>query len=202
MFVPATFAAALLMTIISTTCWRSFANTFKLTHNYCFELYYWDYAFGIFLISLLLAFTMGSLSGGDTAFLANVHSAGASNLWYAAIGGFIFNIANVLLLAGIDIVPDLQSPFRSRSELGWSKAWRSATHCSRRECRTPAKKSASPHRFEPRILLLPRILRFLVLTWCSGVQLGPTLLVPKFQNRTNWSKIDVGPRFSSQLCSP
>ena len=103
MFVPATFAAALLMTIISTICWGSFANTFKLTRNYRFELYYWDYAFGIFLISLLLAFTMGSHSGGETAFLANVHSAAASNLWYAAIGGFIFNIANVLLLAGIEI---------------------------------------------------------------------------------------------------
>lgn len=103
MFVPATFAAALLMTILSTICWGSFANTLKLTRNYRFELYYWDYAFGIFLISLLLAFTMGSLSGGDTAFLANPHSAAASNLWYAAIGGFIFNIANVLLLAGIEI---------------------------------------------------------------------------------------------------
>lgn len=103
MFVPATFAAALLMTIFSTICWGSFANTFKLTHNYRFELYYWDYAFGIFLVSLLLAFTMGSFSGGDMAFLANIGSAAASNLWYAAIGGFIFNIANVLLLAGIEI---------------------------------------------------------------------------------------------------
>ncbi len=84
MFVPATFAAALLMTILSTICWGSFANTFKLTKNYRFELYYWDYAAGIFLISLVLAFTMGSVGGGSTTFLAN--------------------IANVLLIAGIEIV--------------------------------------------------------------------------------------------------
>lgn len=103
MFAPASFAAALLMTIISTICWGSFANTFKLTRNYRFELYYWDYAVGIFVISVLLAFTTGSIHGGETAFLANVHSAAASNLWCAAIGGFIFNIANVLLLAGIEI---------------------------------------------------------------------------------------------------
>jgi glucose uptake protein len=104
MFVPTTFAAALLMTVLSTVCWGSFANTFKGTRNYRFELYYWDYALGIFLISLVLAFTMGSFAGGPTAFLANVHSADSINLFYAALGGFIFNIANVLLVAGIEIV--------------------------------------------------------------------------------------------------
>jgi len=104
MFVPTTFHVALLMTILSTICWGSFANTFKGTKNYRFELYYWDYGLGIFLISLVLAFTMGSHAGGPTAFLANLHAADTSNLFYAALGGFIFNIANVLLVAGIEIV--------------------------------------------------------------------------------------------------
>lgn len=104
MFVPSTFAVALLMTILSTICWGSFANTFKGTRNYRFELYYWDYGLGIFLIAVLLAFTMGSYAGGPTAFLPNLHSADKLNLFYAALGGFIFNIANVLLIAGIEIV--------------------------------------------------------------------------------------------------
>ncbi len=104
MFIPGTFAVALIMTVISTVCWGSFANTFKVTKNYRFELYYWDYAFGIFLISVIFAFTMGSLSGGPTSFLANIHSASNLNLAYALIGGAIFNIANVLLIAGIEIV--------------------------------------------------------------------------------------------------
>lgn len=104
MFAPTTFAAALVMTVLSTICWGSFANTFKLTKNYRFELYYWDYAAGIFLISLILAFTIGSMKGGDTAFLQNLHTAAPLNLAWAAIGGFIFNIANVLLIAGIEIV--------------------------------------------------------------------------------------------------
>ena len=104
MFVPTTFAVALLMTVLSTVCWGSFANTFKGTRNYRFELYYWDYGLGIFLISVVLAFTMGSFAGGPTAFLANLHSADGINLFYAALGGFIFNIANVLLVAGIEIV--------------------------------------------------------------------------------------------------
>ncbi len=101
---PATFAAALLMTILSTCCWGSFANTFKLTKNYRFELYYWDYGLGIFLMSVVWALTLGSAGGGPLSFLANLRSADGINLLYAALGGFIFNIANVLLIAGIEIV--------------------------------------------------------------------------------------------------
>src|SRR5580658_7587502 len=104
MFAPSTFAVALVMTVLSTICWGSFANTFKVTKNYRFELYYWDYALGIFLISLVLAFTMGSTGGAGESFLANLHSSAPINLLEAAIGGFIFNIANVLLIAGIEMV--------------------------------------------------------------------------------------------------
>ncbi len=103
MFVPTTFAAALVMTVLSTFCWGSFANAFKFMKNYRFELYYWDFALGIFLTALALAFTMGSVAGGENAFLMNVQSADTMNILYAAIGGFIFNIANVLLIAGIAI---------------------------------------------------------------------------------------------------
>jgi len=103
MFVPTTFAIALMMTVLSTICWGSFANTYKFTKNYRFEFFYWDYALGIVLAAVILALTMGSNPAGEQSFLANVHSAANSNLVYAAVGGFIFNVANVLLLAGIEI---------------------------------------------------------------------------------------------------
>jgi glucose uptake protein len=103
MFVPPSFAIALLMVIISTLCWGSWANTFKGTKNYRFELFYWDYAIGIFLISLILAFTMGSMGDPSTSFLANVRNADRSNIGYALIGGVIFNAANLLLVAGIEM---------------------------------------------------------------------------------------------------
>jgi len=104
MFVPSTFTAALLLTIFSTICWGSFANTAKGTRNYRFELYYWDYGLGIFLGSLLYAFTLGSTDAGPTSFLPNLHQATTAALVYAAVGGFVFNIANVLLIAAIEIV--------------------------------------------------------------------------------------------------
>src|SRR5215467_5439370 len=103
MFAPTTFAIALIMTVLSTICWGSFANTYKFTKNYRFEFFYWDYALGIVLAAVILALTMGSNPAGEQSFLANVHSAANSNLVYAAVGGFIFNVANVLLMAGIEI---------------------------------------------------------------------------------------------------
>jgi glucose uptake protein len=105
MFVPTTFEVALVMMILSTVCWGSWANGYKVTKNYRFEFFYWDFAFGIVIISLVLAFTMGSsaAAGDSQRFLANVHSADTSNIASAFVGGFIFNIANLLLVAGIEM---------------------------------------------------------------------------------------------------
>src|SRR5271156_4026796 len=103
MFVPHSFALALLMMITSAVCWGSWANTYKGVKNYRFELFYWDYAFGIFLISVILAFTMGSSAGDPSSFLNNVHDADTSNIVSTLIGGAVFNLANLLLVAGIDM---------------------------------------------------------------------------------------------------
>jgi glucose uptake protein len=94
---------ALLMTIISAVCWGSWANTFKLTRGYRFELFYWDYALGNCLMALLLALTMGSLHPDGTGFLSNLHAADVANFYYALAAGAVFNVANVLLVAGIDM---------------------------------------------------------------------------------------------------
>lgn len=103
MFVPPNFTVALLMVITSAICWGSWANTYKGTRNFRFELFYWDYAVGIFLVSLVLAFTFGSSAHNSTSFLANVHSADSSAIAYALIGGIIFNVANLLLVAAIEM---------------------------------------------------------------------------------------------------
>jgi glucose uptake protein len=103
MFTPPSFAVALLMVIASAVCWGSWANTYKGTRNYRFELFYWDYALGILLISVILAFTMGSMGASGAGFLANVHTADGSNIAMALVGGAIFNVANLLLVAGIDM---------------------------------------------------------------------------------------------------
>src|SRR5580693_6901163 len=103
MFTPSTLQIALLMMITSAVCWGSWANTFKGVKNYRFELFYWDYAIGIFLISLILALTLGSTSNDAHSFLNNVRSADTSNIVSAMLGGAIFNLANLLLVAAIDM---------------------------------------------------------------------------------------------------
>ena len=103
MFTPQTLNIALLMMITSAICWGSWANTYKGVKNYRFELFYWDYAVGIFLISLVFAFTMGSSGKDSSSFLNNVHSADTSNIVSTMVGGAIFNLANLLLVAAIDM---------------------------------------------------------------------------------------------------
>ena len=103
MFTPHSLEIALLMMITSAVCWGSWANTYKGVKNYRFELFYWDYAVGIFLISVIFAFTMGSSGNDANSFLNNVHSADTANIVSTLIGGAIFNLANLLLVAAIDM---------------------------------------------------------------------------------------------------
>jgi glucose uptake protein len=91
------------MMITSAVCWGSWANTFKGVKNYRFELFYWDYAVGIFVVSLILGHTMGSTSHDASSLINNIHSAGISNVVNALIGGALFNLANLLLVAAIDM---------------------------------------------------------------------------------------------------
>ncbi len=103
MFTPHSLTIALFMMITSAICWGSWANTYKGVKNYRFELFYWDYAVGIFLVSLILALTMGTTGHDASSFLNNVRSADTSNIGYTMIAGVIFNLANLLLVAAIDM---------------------------------------------------------------------------------------------------
>jgi glucose uptake protein len=104
MFTPTSHTIALLMTITSAICWGSWANTYKGVKNYRFELFYWDYAIGIFLSSLILALTLGSSGHDSSSFVNNVQATDPSNIASALIGGAIFNLANLLLVAAMDLV--------------------------------------------------------------------------------------------------
>src|SRR5713101_1758686 len=103
MFTPHSLSIALLMMITSAICWGSWANTFKGVKNYRFELFYWDYALGIFLITLVLGHTMGSTGHDASSLMNNIHAAHTSNVVWTMIGGAIFNLANLLLVAAIDM---------------------------------------------------------------------------------------------------
>jgi len=104
MFVPSTYAVALFMMVLSMVCWGSWANTQKLTKNWRFELFYWDYLWGILLMSVIMGSTLGNTRpGSPDSFMANLGSADAHHLLLAFAGGIVFNVANMLLVAAIAI---------------------------------------------------------------------------------------------------
>jgi glucose uptake protein len=104
MFIPQVYSAALAMMILSMLCWGSWANTQKLCKGWRFELYYWDYLWGILLIALLMGFTLGRTDPlSPDSFILNLTSADGRHLLLAFAGGIVFNIANILLVAAIAI---------------------------------------------------------------------------------------------------
>lgn len=104
MFIVENYGVAILLCVITMFCWGSWANTTKLTtKTWRFELFYWDYGFGILLTTLLLAFTLGSIGSEGRAFLEDIKQADMSNILSSLAGGVIFNLANILLVAAIAI---------------------------------------------------------------------------------------------------
>lgn len=104
MFIVEDYGLAIMLCIVTMLCWGSWANTTKLTTKaWRFELFYWDYGFGILITTLLLAFTLGSIGPEGRAFLDDIKQADTSNILSAFAGGIIFNLANILLVAAIAI---------------------------------------------------------------------------------------------------
>ena len=103
MFIPGSYTAALIMMLMGMFFWGSWPNTYKLTKKWRFELFYWDYAFGIFLTAIVVGLTMGTFFGNGT-FWENLMGADWAAWTYALIAGFLWNCGNILLVAGVALV--------------------------------------------------------------------------------------------------
>jgi glucose uptake protein len=102
MFVVESYSTAILLCIATMLCWGSWANTQKAVgKRWRFELFYWDYVFGVLLAALVFAFTLGSTGASGRGFLADLAQADPSNIGSALLGGVVFNAANILLVAAI-----------------------------------------------------------------------------------------------------
>lgn len=104
MVIVESYPLAVVMCFVTMLCWGSWANTLKLaSKEWRFQLFYWDYAIGVLLLSLVLAFTMGSFGSVGRSFLTDLGQADGSAIRLALLGGVIFNLSNILLVAAIDI---------------------------------------------------------------------------------------------------
>jgi len=103
MILPATTLASLLLLLLTLFCWGSWANTQKLVYRWRFELFYWDYSLGVLLLTGVVGLTLGASGTEGRSFLPDLAQVSSSNLLSALIGGTIFNLANILLVAAIEI---------------------------------------------------------------------------------------------------
>ena len=105
MFIVNSYTLAIIFCFITMLCWGSWGNTQKLAgKTWRYELFYWDYVIGILLLSLLSAFTLGSIGSQGRSFIPDLLQAGTGNIGSAFIGGIVFNAGNILLSTAISLV--------------------------------------------------------------------------------------------------
>ncbi|MDD6209343.1 MAG: GRP family sugar transporter [Bacteroidales bacterium] len=102
MFEVQNYFFAVTLCFLAMVCWGSWQNTRNLiTGKWRFELFYWDFSFGILLLSLLAAFTLGSMEPVNRTFTQDLAQATLPYMAYAMLGGAIWNLGTLLLTAGI-----------------------------------------------------------------------------------------------------
>ena len=104
MFLITNYSLAVGACFLAMICWGSWANTQKITNQSVpTTIFYRDYTYGILLLSLLMAFTLGLFGTEGRSFIDDFKQGDASSFAYAVLGGIVFNIANILIVAGIEL---------------------------------------------------------------------------------------------------
>ncbi|MBN1999133.1 multidrug DMT transporter permease [candidate division KSB1 bacterium] len=98
------YTLAIIFCGLAMICWGSWPNTQKLASKaWRFQLYYWDMIIGIILMSLIAAFTVGSLGSAGQPFIRNLQQADTTSIFNAVLGGLLWNTGNLLLVAAIAV---------------------------------------------------------------------------------------------------
>ncbi len=104
MIIVSSYSIAILLLVISMLCWGSWANTQKLaSKSWAFQLFYWDYVLGLVILSLILGLSLGSTGAEGRGFVEDLRQASWVFIGSSFLGGIIFNIANLLVVAAIDL---------------------------------------------------------------------------------------------------
>ncbi|MCS7024567.1 MAG: hypothetical protein NZV14_07180 [Bryobacteraceae bacterium] len=103
MILPTTQFGVLLLAVASMLLLGAWANTFKAAGGkWRYELFYFDFALGMLLTAMISAFTLGSF-GSELSFADNLSVTGKRQIGLGVIAGGVFNLANMLLMAGVSV---------------------------------------------------------------------------------------------------
>lgn len=104
MFIVDNYTMAVVLCFITMMCWGSWGNTQKLAaKTWRYELFYWDYVIGMFLFSLLVGFTLGSIGDHGRHFVDDLDQASWASIGSVILGGVVFNASNILLSASVSL---------------------------------------------------------------------------------------------------
>jgi glucose uptake protein len=103
MILPQTYPLVLALMILSLLCLGSWAAFFKMAGKWRFELFYFDFAFGLIVAAVIYAFTVGNLGFDGFNFLDDLQHAGKRQWLFGFLAGVIFNFANMLLMGAVSV---------------------------------------------------------------------------------------------------
>jgi len=103
MILPHTGSSVVLLMILCMFCWGSWPVLYKLAQKYRFELFYFDFGFGLGLLALVAAFTIGSLGFDGFNFSDDLLNARKQMWLLAVLAAMIFNFGNMLMLAAVSV---------------------------------------------------------------------------------------------------
>src|SRR4030042_6819318 len=96
MLIVDSYAVAVGLCVVTMLCWGSWANPLKrASREWPFPLYYWDYAIGLVLTSLVLGLTIGSAGSEGRAFVPDLRQAGGGELASGFLGGGVVHLENL-----------------------------------------------------------------------------------------------------------
>jgi glucose uptake protein len=98
------YLPAVIFLVFSMICWGSWANTQKMAaKTWRFELFYFDFVWGLLLTAVVAAFTLGSFGPDGRPFLSDLAQADTQSILYAVAGGIVWNLGTLLLTAAMAI---------------------------------------------------------------------------------------------------
>lgn len=98
------FLPAVVFLLFSMVCWGSWSNTQKMTaKTWRFELFYFDFVWGLLLTAIIAAFTLGSFGADGRSFTDDLAQADTTSMLYAIAGGVVWNLGTLLLVAAMAI---------------------------------------------------------------------------------------------------
>jgi glucose uptake protein len=103
MILPQTYTATMILMVLSMLCLGVWVSALKPAGKWRFEVFYFDFAFGLMIAAVIYAFTLGNMGFDGFNILDDLQHTGKRQWVFCFAAGMIFNFANILLVAAVSV---------------------------------------------------------------------------------------------------